>query len=149
MEAEENKETLTEEQAAEVARKARNAAKQRERVAQLNALGLTSRGTPKKRFIKKRDPVKQRRWQASYQNRSKAARKRLGLTIEQFMALPKATRLMEMGPSTAGKPAPRRRIKEPFVYNNEMEAAAAARPVAQGIKFCPECGHNLQQYNRR
>lgn len=146
-------------QEAEAARKAHNAAKQRERTERLRALGLNARGMPplgtgSGRPAKRRNPAKQRKYQANFSARHKAARERLGLTIAEFNKLPKATRMMEMkgveitdrSPSSKEKQRAKQRA---WYHRNKakqatVEANNGVRPATdRSIKFCPHCGWNI------
>jgi hypothetical protein len=143
--------------------KARNAAKARARTAQLRALGLSARGKPLKDRHKNRDAAKQRRYQANYGRKHKAARKRLGLTITEFQKLPRATRLMELNYPTQGKavdPKERNRQRQREWYHKNKGKAGGTvqwlhpetgKPLANGVlptddrtvRFCPHCGWNI------
>jgi len=161
MEEQTEKEKIAVDQAQlEADRRARNAAAARERVAKLNAMGLSARGNPLRRGgrpklarAKRRDPAKQRQYQANFMARHKAARERLGLTIAQFSKLPKATRMMEMkrGLTTASKERARAQQREWYHKNKEKVMAArrakasngtTAAPAASAynINECPNCG---------
>jgi hypothetical protein len=71
------------------------------------------------------DRVKQRRYQANFNKRHRAARKRLGLTIAAFNKLPKATRMLEMKhPGSVSAKAKRNRERQHAWYLRRKAAKA-------------------------
>lgn len=123
----------------EIARKARNAAKARERTARFRALGLNARGKPKG-SRGSRDPAMQRVYQANFAARHKAAREALGLTIAEFQKLPRDKRMAAMK-QPKGVPVlvmSKRKKRGVVVRDNGIVA-----PDDRSVKFCPHCGWNI------
>jgi len=125
-----------------IERRKKAAAYQRARVARLRALGLSARGKPLKDRHKNRDPEKQKRYQDAYNVKQKAARKRLGLTIAEFMKLPRAVRLKELNGVRRGKARAKATTADNGVVP-EVLVKPLRSDTDRSVKFCPHCGWNI------
>jgi hypothetical protein len=94
-----------------------------------------------------RAAAKQRRYQADYNRKHKAARERLGLTIAAFNKLPRATKLKELNRHVPpNDKVERQRARQRAWYLRSKAKKEVTSNSA--INFCPNCGFNIKALNQ-